>query len=99
MTWFSTKSGNVDHARLLAQMEQLDGRHLAIVRYRPDHNPTAEWVYNDADIDKAKVVWAREMDSVSNRTLIQYFRDHRVWLVEADLKPPRLSPYSVPRVP
>jgi len=93
MTWFYTRPGNVDRQRFLEQMEALDGRHLAIVRYRPDHNPLEEWVYNRAEIDQAKVVWAREMSAAENKELIQYFRGRRVWLAEPDRKPPRLSEY------
>jgi hypothetical protein len=52
------------------------------------------WVYNRADINGAKVVWAREMDEADNRELLQYFHDRRAWLVEADENPPKLSPYK-----
>jgi len=66
------------------------------VRYRPDHDPQKEWVYNGADIDHSKVIWARDMDPAENRELFQYYRDRRVWLLEADETPPRLSQYSRP---
>jgi hypothetical protein len=52
-----------------------------------------EWVYNEADIDAAGIVWAREMDAANNRDLISYFKGRRVWLLDADDAPPRLSPY------
>ena len=54
-----------------------------------------EWVYNEADIDRAKVVWAREMDIAQNRKLLEYFNDRSVWLVEVDQydSPPKLLPY------
>jgi hypothetical protein len=51
-------------------------------------------VYNAADIDHSKVVWAREMDPASNRELLRYFKVRKAWLVEPDFNPPRVSPYS-----
>ena len=96
MTWYHTPDGNVGRARVLAQLSAMDGKQLAIVRYRPDHNAVMnEWVYNRADIDGSKVVWAREMDARANRELLEYFRDRRAWLVEADETPPKVSPYPV----
>jgi hypothetical protein len=96
MTWYHTPDGNVARARVLATLSAMEGGQLAIVRYGPDHNaPMNEWVYNRADIDGSKVVWARDMSPAENRELLQYFHGRRVWLVEADEKPPRLSPYPV----
>lgn len=69
------------------------GRHLVIVRYKPAHNVHQEWVYNEADIDHARIVWAREMDEASNRRLLQYFKDRRAWLLEPDDIPLKLSEY------
>ncbi len=42
--------------------ESLPGGQIAIVRYSSEHNPQDEWIYNAADIDQSKVIWAREMD-------------------------------------
>jgi hypothetical protein len=94
MTWYHTAAGNVARARVLARLSAIDGKQLVIVRYGPDHNAVMnEWVYNRADIDGAKVVWARDMDAADNRELLQYFHDRRAWLVEADETPPKLTPY------
>jgi hypothetical protein len=84
--------------RLLEQLRQTEGQHLVIVRYRPEHWYHFEWVYNEADIDGAKVVWAREMDPAQNRDLLAYFRGRRAWLLDADVPSPQLVPYPAPGV-
>lgn len=93
-TWESEHFQNLDRARALAQLEALPGDHLVIVRYNQYHNSDNEWVYNRADIDKAKVVWARDMGDSKNAELIRYFSNRHVWLAEPDLAPPRLLPYA-----
>jgi hypothetical protein len=97
MTWYHTAAGNVARARVLARLNAMDGKQLAIVRYGPDHHAAMnEWVYNHADIDGAKVIWARDMDAADNRELLQYFHDRSAWLVEADEKPPKITPVIRP---
>jgi hypothetical protein len=97
MTWYHTSAGNVARARVLAKLAAMDGSHVAIVRYGPTHRAVMnEWVYNQADVDRARVVWAREMDASNNRELIRYFHRRHVWLVEADEIPPKVSPYPQP---
>ena len=90
-TWYSTDFHNLDRARVLAQLREEPGRHLVIVRYEPDHEILEEWVYNEADIDGSKVVWARDMGAAKNQELIDYYKDRRVWLVEPDEKPVRVA--------
>ena len=80
-------------ARILHSLENTPGQHLIIVRYAPSHLPDPEWVYNAADIDASKVVWARDMDEQNNQELLQYFKNRTVWLLEPDESPPKLSPY------
>ncbi len=69
-------------ARISAQLELTPGKHLVIMRYGPRHSVFAEWVYNAADIDRAKIVWARDMSPEKNQELLEYFHDRRVWLVD-----------------
>ncbi len=64
------------------------------MRYQPDHEILEEWVYNEADIDASKVVWARDMGAANNQELIDYYKDRRVWLVEPDEKPVPVTPYA-----
>jgi hypothetical protein len=69
-------------------------RHLIIVRYGPLHNQNEEWVYNEADIDRAAVVWARDLGAEKNRKLLDYFKDRHLWLLEPDESRVKLVPYS-----
>jgi hypothetical protein len=63
------------------------------VRYQPGHDFILnEWVFNMADIDGSKVLWARDMGA-QNSELIQYFKARKAWLVEPDYHPVRLTPY------
>jgi hypothetical protein len=84
--------GNLERAMILRQLQQLPESQLVIVRYGPHHDFDREWVYNEADIDAAKVVWARDMGRSDNQELLDYFRDRKVWLVEADSPAPQLRP-------
>jgi hypothetical protein len=93
-------SGRVDQndwsrqrASLLADLQRQGGRHLVIVRYGAQHQCVDEWVYNEADIDRSAVVWAREMDAAQNSKLLSYFRDRTVWLLQPDFSPIQIQPY------
>jgi hypothetical protein len=66
------------------------------VRYNSTHIPFNEWVYNAADIDASKVIWAREMDEANNLELMQYYKGRKVWLVQPDLQPPTVLTYPGP---
>ncbi len=85
--------GNLARAAILRRLSGSPGRHLVFVRYTPAHDTGDEWVYNEAGIDAAKVVWVREMDPTSNANLLRYFHDRQVWLVEPDVSPGSLFPY------
>ena len=91
--WSASAPGNFHRANLLAGLRGRPEKSLVIVRYAAGHNPEDEWVYNEADIDAAKVVWAREMER-GNQQLLDYFRDRKVYLLEPDVDPARLRTYA-----
>ena len=84
--------GNLDRAGVLRELQRSPGEHLVIVHYGPRHDVDWEWVYNAADIDHAKVVWARDKGD-QNQELLRYFAARKVWLLNGDDSPPKLSPY------
>jgi hypothetical protein len=87
----------LERAHVLARLERMPGRHLVIVRYRPDYDPIQqiEWVYNRADIDHAKVIWARDMGPAQNRPLLDHYRGRHVWILETHRQPVDLEPYPL----
>jgi hypothetical protein len=72
----------------------MPGQHLVLVRYSKDHNSGEEYVYNEADIDRAKTVWAREIPGMDLTPLLTYFRNRDVWVFEPDEDDSSMSPYS-----
>ncbi|HVB56611.1 MAG TPA: hypothetical protein VNE63_09300 [Candidatus Acidoferrales bacterium] len=80
-------------AQVAAQLREMPGQQLVIVRYSAQHDPSAEWVYNRANIDRAKIVWARDIPGVSLSPLLRYFHDRHVWLIDADSSFPKPIPY------
>ena len=72
--WYSEEEPNTERAEVLARLQSLPGKQLAIVHYSPWHNLHDEWVNNLADIDGSKVVWARDMDPEKNSELIKIFQ-------------------------
>ena len=93
-TWCSEDEQNLQRAGILNQLENTPGQHLVIVRYGENHDYLLnEWVFNHADIDSSKVIWARDMGP-QNQELLKYFQGRHVWLVEPDSKPAKLSLYA-----
>ena len=88
--------GDFDRANLVAALSRTPDRYLVIVRYRPGHDIDREWVYNDADIDGAKIVWARDMGAETD-ALVQYFRDRKAVVAEPDVNPSVTFPYETGR--
>lgn len=79
------------------EVSQVKGKVLIFVRYWPGHVFQDEWVYNAADIDSARVVWARDLGEPEDEKLRRYYPDRTVMLLEPDARPPSLTSY-VPEV-
>jgi hypothetical protein len=90
-------------------LEQQPGKQLALVRYGPEHDVLYEWVWNLAEIDQQKVIWARELKPSWNVQILRHYPDRRVWLIEPDAAPSggpgaaampaRISPYPAAGLP
>jgi hypothetical protein len=89
-------AGNQERAAAERRLEQTPGNHLVIVHYTPSHPVFKEWVYNRADIEHAKVVWARDLGPECNEKLIGAYGGRSVWRIEPDINPAELKTYAAP---
>lgn len=87
--------GNMKRVGVINKLAKVPGNHVILVRYLPGHSVHDESVYNGANIDQQKVVWARDMGPQKNQELLNYYSHRSVWLFLPDESPPRLLPYKV----
>jgi len=69
------------HAAVARELTREPGQQLVLVQYGPHHDPWEELVYNQADLDRSKIVWARSLSPSEDEALISHFRGRTVWLL------------------
>jgi hypothetical protein len=79
--------GDLRRAAIVRQLDALPGPQLVFVNDPPPFG-RGEWVYNSADIDASKIVWARDMGPEKNAELLEYFRGRTPWTVNLADSPP-----------
>ena len=93
-TWEGISPGASDRrAQIGRQLSKIPGQVLVFVRW-PQHIFQNEWVYNDAEIDRARIVWARDLGDAEDEKLRAYYPGRSVWLLEPDARPPKLALYA-----
>jgi hypothetical protein len=81
----------VDFPRTAAHIAREPGKHLVLVRYHHGFSlHDADFVYNEPDIDSARIVWARDMGPERNAHLLGYFHDRQLWGVCKGAWPARI---------
>jgi hypothetical protein len=94
-TWDAINHGNPERRiSVRQQLDQVPGELLVLVRYSPHHIFQEEWVWNAADIDGARVVWARDLGPEENAKLLGYYPTRTPLLFEPDERPMRLTRYQ-----
>jgi hypothetical protein len=96
-TWDAINHGNPER-RIQAndKLAAIPGKLLVFVRYKPAHIFQDEWVYNAADIDHARIVFARDLGDDEDERLRQYYPDREVWLLEPDYPVPQVTRFPRP---
>ncbi|MGB6194429.1 MAG: hypothetical protein WBF42_18330 [Terracidiphilus sp.] len=83
---------------LIKRLSGLGGPQLVIVRYpNMSWNVGEEWVYNGADIDRQRVVFAHDLGAEEDRKLLAYYPDRKAWLLTFDVQSgaDKIQPYNV----
>jgi hypothetical protein len=94
-TWDSINHQNPERRIVVnQQLAEIPGQVLVFVRYSPRHIFQDEWVYNEASIDSARIIWARDLGPQENDKLRAVYPGREVLLLEPDARPPRLSSYE-----
>lgn len=103
LIWYSARNPSTPWSKQRVQiadrLQSFPGKQLVLVSYAPNHNPHQEWVYNAADIDSAKIVWARVIPGIDLNPLLTYFANRKVWVLYPDETPPGLTEYPLPNHP
>ena len=81
-------------AKMIDNLYAAGSRHLIFVHYGPEHPRGEEWIYNDADIPNAKIIWAHDMGPEANEELIRQYPDRTLWRLDADVLPQKLIPLA-----
>ena len=95
-TWWEWPHWQFYEARadIIRKLDKLPGKHLVFVRYDAGHSPHEEWVYNAANINRSRIVWANMMGLKEDTALRQYFADRQAWIVAPDEDPSGFLPFT-----
>lgn len=75
--------GHRGRSHVIRQIEGMNpDNNLVLVKYDKAYDIHDEWVYNEADIDNSRIVWAHDLGEEKNQQLRDYFKDRRVWVLK-----------------
>jgi hypothetical protein len=84
-----------DRIRIEKAVLSHPGKQLCLVRYTPGHEAWQEWVFNGADPETERLIWARSLDPETDRKVIAAYPGREVWLVQPDFANDLLRPYPM----
>ena len=89
---FRSSNWAYQRQELVEKLSHTLKKHLLLVSYSPDHSFHNEWVYNGADIDGSRVIFARSLKD--NRRLLEYYKDRKIWYLHVGKKSHQLTPLT-----
>jgi hypothetical protein len=93
-TWCCRVEGNRNKPRIMAELAKTSGKHLVFVKAKTDPNNLFQWIYNRADINGSRFVWARDLGDAENAQLAASMAGRTVWMVDPNVEPATLTAYD-----
>lgn len=93
-SWCCRVEGNHNKARIADELALIPGKHLVFVRAKTDEYNLLQWIYNDADIDASRIVWARDLGPQKDAELARYYEGRIVWMVDPNVEPATCVPVA-----
>jgi hypothetical protein len=92
-TWNGLNHGNPRRRIYVArELEKIPGALLVFVHYDyPRHPFQDEWVYNAADVDGARIVWARDLGPEQDAELERFYPNRKAVFLRPDENPPEIE--------
>ncbi len=92
-SWCCKVQGNMNKLRVTRALERIPGEHLVFVKTKTDPYNLLPWIYTAADIDAARIVWARDLGPERDAQLAAYFHGRQMWVVDPNVEPATLVKY------
>jgi hypothetical protein len=93
----SAKPSRPTRIDVLAYLEKQPGSHLVFVTYDDEVSPHEEWVWNRAEMESSRVIFAHHLGDTKNPELVAAYPGRSVWLVSVSSSDAGLKPYSPQR--
>ena len=95
-TWDAINHEGQAHKRgqVNDELAEIPGKLLVFVRYSARHIYQEEWVWNGADIDGQRIIFARDLGTDEDQKLIRYYGNRKVLVLEPDGLEAKLSEWQ-----
>jgi hypothetical protein len=91
--WYGPDVYGTDRAHVVNELESHPGLQLALVRTSPNRNVLDQWIYNGADLNTARVLWAYDMGTAQNAELMRQYPGRTAWIIDLATEPATVTPY------
>jgi hypothetical protein len=90
-------------SEIATELDSIPGMHLVLVRSSGEFlrtgGSTSELVWNLADTDSQRIVWAHDTNPEWTAVAVRYYKGRHVWLAEQSVSAFRLVPYPIDKLP